>query len=524
MTSRQRFSGKQASRSKGRENPDWMIRAKLEKLERKADIKKARNKCRWDWEFRGNMAAPFDDAIQTHEEVLLCGAAGTGKTLRILVFINWVMWEYPGARALIVRKVRADLAQSTLVTYERDVMGVDNPIVSNVQRQYRMNYKYPNGSEIVVGGLDRPGAVLSAEYDIIYFPEAVQGELSDWETLLMRLRAGPYPHPILLADTNPGPPDHWLKQRADSGMVKLLNTYHKDNPSWWSEKLQQWTAKGINYVLGKLARLTGVRKLRYLENKWAASEGAVYDDWNEDIHLIDENQLPQFKRRFRSIDFGFRNPFVCQWWGEDYDNRLYLYREIYQTELLVADAAIEIVRLEAGLSTEEVEALKVKYPDYSDPDGRFWRDLRSLARVREKIDGSVADHDAEDRATLAKFGIHTVAAKKSVSNGIQAVQARLKVQADGKPRLFIMRGARVMMDMALKEAGKPTCTQEEVSGYVWSDNRKKEEPVKEDDHGQDGKRYMVMYFDDPEQAANKPEMRQSKVNWGRSPYKKGKRR
>jgi phage terminase large subunit len=100
------------------------------------------------------MAKPFQLAIQENEEVLLCGAAGTGKTLRILYFINDVLWNYPGARVLIVRKVRADLAQSTLVTYERDVMGLDNPIVNTVQRESRKSYKYPNGSEIVVGGMD----------------------------------------------------------------------------------------------------------------------------------------------------------------------------------------------------------------------------------------------------------------------------------------------------------------------------------------------------------------------------------
>jgi PBSX family phage terminase large subunit len=523
MNLRQRSSARRGYPSR-QPKPEWINKGKLGRARQSTAIRQARDRCLWDYEFRGNMGTPFAEAIKTHEEILLCGAAGTGKTLRILHFLNEVCWNYPKARILIVRKVRADLAQSTLVTYERDVMGQDNPIVSNVQRQYRLSYKYPNGSEVVVGGMDRPGAILSAEYDVIYAPEAVQLELSDWETLLMRLRAGPYPHPILIGDTNPGPPDHWLKQRVDAGLVLMLNTYHKDNPSWWSEKLQEWTAKGINYVLGKLARLTGVRKKRYLENKWASAEGAVYEDFNEDIHLINEVQLPEFQRRFRSIDFGFRNPFVCQWWGEDYDKRLYLYREIYQTGLLVADAAIEIVRLEAGLSLDEVAAMKAKYKDYADEDGRFWRELRSLARAREKIDGSVADHDAEDRATLDKYGISTVAAKKAVHNGIQAVQARLRVQEDRKPSLFVVRGARVTMDMALKDAGKPTSTQEEISGYVWNDATKKEEPIKVDDHGQDAKRYMVMYFDDPEDAANKAVIRESRIEWGRTPFgKKGRR-
>lgn len=504
--------------SSSKQELQWLKKAKVEQAKLKTLMRQARNRCNWDFEFRGNMGAAFDEAVRTYDEVLLCGAAGTGKTLRILHFINWVCWEYPGARILIVRKVRADLAHSTLVTYERDVMGFDNPIVSSVQREYRKTYIYPNGSQIVIGGMDRPGKILSSEYDIIYAAEAVQFELADYETFIMRLRSGVYPYPIVLADTNPDRPDHWLKQRADNGLVKLLNTYHKDNPAYWDAVNQCWTEEGQRYVMGKLQRLTGVRRKRYLENKWSISEGAIYEEWNEDVHLLDADQLPPFIRRWRSIDFGFKNAMCIQWWGEDSDNRLYLYREIYQTRLLVSDAAIEIVRLEAGLTRLEVDAFKNKYRDHAEPDGRFWRELWALARDREPISGSVADHDAEDRATLEKFGIHTEAAKKAVMNGIQAVQQRIRVQADGKPRFYIVRGARVQPDMDLKEAGKPTSTQEEMGGYVWNDATKKEEPVKEHDHGVDAARYMVMRFDDPELEQDKPAMRQTAMNWGRKQF------
>jgi phage terminase large subunit len=487
---RRNYSAKQVSPS---QPPEFIQRGKLEKAKRDTAIRQAKAKCKWDYEFRGNMGKAFAEAVLQYEEILLCGAAGTGKTLRILQFINEVMWAYAGARALIIRAVRADLAQSTLVTFERDVMGLDNPIVNNVQRQYRLSYKYPNGSEIVVGGMDRPGAVLSAEYDIIYPAEAVQFSLAEWEMMIMRLGRGIYPHALLLGDTNPDRPDHWLKQRVDAGMVKMLNTYHRDNPSWWDG--EKWTEKGNRYVNGKLARLTGVRKERYVHNRWAVAEGAIYDEWNEDIHVIAPDKVPNFVRRFRSIDFGFRNPMVIQWWGEDGDGRLYRYREIYQTNLLVSDAAVEIFRLEAGLSKEEVEALAEQYPDRDKPHGKFWQELRTKAAAKERIEFSVADHDAEDRATLAKYGIITKAAHKAVRNGIQAVQERLRIQKDGKARIFFVRGARVLMDVELKEAGKPTCTEEEMGGYVWSDASKKEEPVKADDHGADASRYAVMAVD-----------------------------
>ena len=53
-------------------------------------------------------------------------------------------------------------------------------------------------------------------------------------------------------------------------------------------------------------------------------------------------------------------------------------------------------------------------------------------------------------------------------------------------------------EVALAEARKPTCTEEEVDGYVWSlrgGRRKGEEPLKEGDHGMDAMRYMVAHLD-----------------------------
>ena len=340
----------------------------------------------------------------------------------------------------------------------------------------------------------------------------------------MRLRAGPYPNPMLIADTNPDAPDHWLKRRCDNGMTQLLNTYHKDNPSYWNKDKQAWTKRGTNYVQGKLQRLSGVRRARVLENKWAIAEGAIYE-FSEELHVLESiEDCPPFVRRYRSIDFGFRNPLVVQWWGEDADKRLYLYREIYMTGLLVSDAAIEVVRLEAGLSQEDVQKLRDEFRDVDDPDGRFWRQMWALAKDREPIYASVADHDREDRATLEKYGIVTVAARKSVANGIQAVQQRLRVDETGKPALFIVRNARVRMDPELKEAGKPTSTLEEMPGYVWNDAKKQEEPVKEDDHGVDAVRYMVMYFDDPEAESDKVEMRRASMPSGRQKLSRGRTR
>jgi len=111
----------------------------------------------------------------------------------------------------------------------------------------------------------------------------------------------------------------------------------------------------------------------------------------------------------------------------------------------------------------------------------------------------VADHDAEDRATLERHGVPTVTAYKKITPGIQAVKARLRKAGDGKPRLFILRDSLVERDEALAQASRPLNTEQEFDSYVWAkgvDGRpNKEAPVDDNNHGLDELRYMVAYVD-----------------------------
>ena len=364
-------------------------------------------------------------------------------------------------RALVVRKTRTSLSESGMVTFEDHVLGADHPmVVDGPQRPWRSSYVYPNGSQIVLGGMDKPGRVLSSEYDIIYVQQAEEVAEEDWETLLTRLRGQTLPYRQIMACCNPDRPSHWLKGRCDAGTAKLLDSKHEENPVLYDLLARVWTAAGVEYI-AKLDALTGARKQRLRYGKWVQAEGVVYEEWNSALHLIDPFPIPADWRRFRAVDFGYTNPFVCHWWAVDGDGRLYLYREIYHTGRTVK------------VHSDRIKALTGE----------------------EQIEATICDHDAEDRATLRENGISSQAADKAVSVGIQKVQERLKVAGDGRPRLFVFRDCVVEIDSALVEAKRPVCTAQEFDGYVWSDKATKEAPVKVDDHGMDTLRYAVMHVD-----------------------------
>jgi len=421
---------------------------------------------------RGNCRKIFSDR---GPEVVLSGPAGTGKSRACMEKLHMMALVNPGMRGLICRKTATSLSSTALVTWRRFVaneslLGGDVAYYGG-SAQEPAQYRYRNGSVVAIGGMDAVSKIMSSEWDVIYVQEATELTENDWEALTTRLRNWRVSFQQIIGDCNPSAPTHWLKLRADAGRCKMLPTRHEDNPVLFSSD-GSLTERGRDYI-SKLDALTGVRHSRLRLGKWVAAEGIIFEEFT-DQHIIDRvpvsddvpvdpSGIPLSWRRYWGIDFGFVHPFVLQCWAEDGDGRLYMYREIYQTHRTVdqhARAILAIVR----------------------PDGEW---------VEPRPTTIVADHDAEGRATFeAAVGMSTEAAHKSVLEGIEACQVRLRDAGDGKPRIFFLRDAVVRRDPALVESGKPTCTLEEIPGYVWS-NKKKEQPIKADDDGCDTMRYVV---------------------------------
>jgi len=213
--------------------------------------------------------------------------------------------DHPNLRILICRATRASLAESVLVTYEQEILSADSmeEIASGVQRRVRQTYRYPNGSEISVGGLDKPSRVLSTAWDIVYINEAIEGTEEAWETIQSR-RARPgrkAEYGYLIGDTNPGHPSHWLKQRVDAGRTVLWDTRHEANPTLHDGN--DWTESGQVY-LDKLDRLTGTRRARLRDGLWAVGEGLWFDSFNPAHHVTETAEYDPALPVYLSVDPG----------------------------------------------------------------------------------------------------------------------------------------------------------------------------------------------------------------------------
>lgn len=394
---------------------------------------------------------------------MIHGPAETGKSLASLFYLHVCACKYPGASIVLMRKTLASTYSTILQTFTEKVLGPDRdawPCTAYGGENKPQWFDYKNGSRIWITGLDRAQKVLSGEYDLIFANQAEELSLAEWEVLTTRTtgRAGHMPYSRTMGDANPTYPTHWMYHRPP---LKLFYSFHKENPALYDQTTGEITEQGKR-TMAVLEALTGARRVRLLEGKPVQAEGAVYDEWNEAVHLIYASGVPKCFRHIAGVDWGYRHPGVLGVWSIDGDGRMYLVEQVYRTGKTI-DWWIE-----AGKDMADRYSIE-----------RFVCDPSEPAYI--------------DQFRLA--GLPAVAGFNSVKPGINAVQERLRVAGDGKPRLFVVRDSLKRVDEVLKQARKPYAVEQEFASYVWSSRTTKEQPVKEEDDGIDALRYAVAYVD-----------------------------
>lgn len=389
--------------------------------------------------------------------VLLAGPSGAGRSRCAGEKVHAYLKRYPGATGLMVRKKRQDMTNSTILFFDRTIVGND-PGVRHYPSKFR--FEYENGSILVYGGMfddEQKQAIRSigqkGVLDIAWMEEANSFVEDDYNELLGRMRGSSAPWLQILLSTNPDHPRHWIRRRLIlGGEASVYVAGPLDNPYLPASYIET------------LKKMTGVTGMRLRDGKWVQAEGVVYPEWDDQIHMLDPFTIPPEWPRYMGIDFGFQNPFVCLWGATNPDGDLIIYRQLYMSNRTVNSHA------ETMLPYLESEP-----PVFA-----------------------ICDHDAEDRATLEEKGIYTLAANKEVEAGLNAVRDRLKVKENGKPSLYVLRHSLIEVDPILQDKARPISLEEEFPAYVWADNTKlrtpKEIPLKMYDHGLDALRYMCMFI------------------------------
>jgi len=382
------------------------------------------------YEWRGGNLALINSR---DAEVIAEGGAETGKTFAACFKSHMACREYPKAQGALIRKVAASIPGTVLATMKR-IIG-EFPVNYFGGENNPERIIYPNGSQIWIGGMDNPTKVLSGERDFIQLCQAEEFTLNDIETLTTRVtgRGAVMPYTQIFGDCNPGGSKHPLQERSKAGHLRLIRTYHKDNPSLYTAD-GKLTEQGKR-TMARLDSLSGIRRKRLLEGIWATAEGVIFDMFEHSVHIKKQDR-GNYKNFRLTFDEGYTNPAVILVIGEDNDGRRHVFTEFYERGKLQSDVVSVALNMAMEYNTQK-------------------------GTCDAAAAGLIAD--------LRNNGLDIKGGKGRVLDRIHAIQDDLKIQKDGKPRFTI----------------DPSCvnTINDFESYIWKPE--KDEPIKNNDHAID---------------------------------------
>ena len=191
--------------------------------------------------------------------------------------------------------------------------------------------------------------------------------------------------------------------------------------------------------------------------KFAASEGLVYPEFDERIHVIEPCELPKEWQDTISIDPGLNNPLAAHWYMVDYDDNVYVVYEHFAAGKDVDYHSAEIKRICDKLDWKR------------DGKGRIGALIDSAAKQKTLAGVKSVCELFYERDILVNPNV-----EKDLFSGIARVKSYLN-RENGLPNLYIFS----------------TCVNliRELKGYFWGSG---DVPRKTDDHCLDELRYYLM--------------------------------
>jgi hypothetical protein len=381
-------------------------------------------------------------------EALFGGARGGGKTDGMLGEFTAHGGRYGNdAVGLMVRRERTQLIE----TIERSKQVY--PLLGAKFHEQDKYWRFPNGARLRFAYLERDADAESYQghsYTRVYVEEL--GNFPNEATvlkLMATLRSAQGVPTGFRATANPGGPGHqWVKAR-----------YIDANPAGWEvrkfEYLNPFTKQTVvrdrvfipsrlsdNPMLlqndpGYVANLQmqGSENLvkAWLEGDWSVIDGAFFDGWSTQRHVLAPFEVPADWARFRAFDWGSARPFSVGWWaivGESFSyngghlprGALLRYREWYGASSPNVGLKLTAEQVADGI-IERDGTDKISYA-VADP-----------AIFSQDGGPSIAERMAARKVTFRRADNKRVA-QAGAMGGWDQMRARLRGDEDGNPMLF----------------------------------------------------------------------------------------
>ena len=377
--------------------------------------------------FQANAGPQSDFLASSEREVFYGGARGGGKSYAMLVDpLRYCDKQHH--RALLIRRTMPELRD--LINHSQQLYSKAYPGAK--WREQEKEWRFPSGARIEFGYAENLTDALRYQgqsYTWIGIDELPQYPTPDiYNFLRSSLRSVDPAIPVYMRATgNPGNVGSlWVKEMfvdpceanqrfeveiptpmgVKSISRKFIPAKLQDNP---------YLMQTDDYY-AMLASLPEVQKKQFLEGDWDAYESSSFPEFSRQVHVIEPFDIPRNWMRFRAADWGYSSPACCLWFAVDYDNNLFVYRELYTKRNTADIFARKVLDMEDG-----------EYIRYGILDSSTW------AR-RGDIGPSIAE-------TMIQEGCRWRQSDRSPRSRIAGkveVHKRLRIDEDtGYPSMFI---------------------------------------------------------------------------------------
>jgi len=423
---------------------------------------------------------PQEEFLSAGErDVLYGGAAGGGKSFALLADpLRYC--HNPNHRGLLLRRTLDELTE--LIDKSRQLYTKAFPGAKF--RESKSTWVFPSGATIWFTYLDRDKDVTRFQgqaFNWIGIDEITQYPTPYvWDYLRSRLRATDpelQEHLYMRCTANPGGVGGWwvkkmyIEGTPENKAFPAFDIDTRKTFAWPSghEKAGQplFFRKFVPARLtdnphlmadgqyeAMLRSLPDVERKRLLEGDWDVAEGAAFPEFSRVKHVVEHFDIPTNWPRIRAADYGYSAPSCVLWGAIDWDNNIWVYRELYAKHLTAEQLADRI------LEAEQLDPL----PHYTVLDSSCWN--------KTGFGPSIAE-------VMMRQGVRWTPSDRNRVQGKMEIHRRLADDPySQEPRIRFFSSCQNIV--------------KQIAGIPLSKTNSEDVDTKAEDHAYDALRYMLM--------------------------------
>lgn len=281
----------------------------------------------------------------TKRYVAFGGSRGGGKSWAARRKAVLLALNYSGIQILMLRRTLAELRENHVLALQAELKGLAKYDAQNKE------FLFPNKSRIKLGYCAAESDVLQYQgtaYDVVFLEEATQFTEFQKDTLTESNRSSGVMSerftPRMYFTCNPGGVGHsWVKRlfidRNYKGKENADNYEFIPSTVYENKYLMENNPEYVE----NLENLPEMRKRAMLYGDWDVFEGQYFNEFDRNIHVIEPFIISDNWRRYIALDYGL-DMLACYWIAVDNQNKAYVYKELYQSDLKISDATKKILK------------------------------------------------------------------------------------------------------------------------------------------------------------------------------------